>query len=91
MIEEKELLSILTKKEYDRVLVQLTKALGTCDIENRLSLQCTDYRWADVDTRIRLTNGRAEIVQKLGDWKHENRKELVVPPILGTSDYFQYV
>ncbi|KKQ74179.1 MAG: hypothetical protein US96_C0039G0015 [Candidatus Woesebacteria bacterium GW2011_GWB1_38_5b] len=79
MTEEKELLTILTKNEYDKVLVSLTKEFGVPEIVKRLSLQATDYRSADVDTRLRITNGKAEIIQKLGDWKKGNRHELSVP------------
>lgn len=78
MAEEKELLTILTKTEFDAVLKRLTKEFGKPEIVKRLALQCTDYRWADVDTRIRVTNGKAEIMQKLGDWKNYSREELKI-------------
>jgi len=77
--EEKELLTILAKEEYDKVLARLEKEFGVPELVKRLSLQATDYRSADVDTRIRITNGRAEIIQKLGDWKKGNRHETSVP------------
>jgi len=79
MTEEKELLTILSKEEYEEVLVRLIKEFGYPEIVKRLSLQSTDYRWADVDTRIRITNGKAEIIQKVGDWKKQNRQEITIP------------
>jgi len=79
MAEEKELLTILSKREYDKALVSFIKEFGAPDVVRRLSLQATDYRSADVDTRIRITNGTAEIIQKLGDWKKGNRHETSVP------------
>src|SRR5581483_7972902 len=79
MTEEKELLTILSKKEYEEVLARLLKEFGKPEIVKRLSLQSTDYRWADVDTRIRITNNKAEIIQKVGDWKKQNRQEITVP------------
>jgi len=79
MTEEKELLTILSKEESDNVLVSLEKEFGEPEIVKRLSLQSTDYRWADVDTRIRITNGKAEIIQKVGDWKKQNRHEITIP------------
>ncbi len=79
MTEEKELLTILSKVEYEKVLARLVKKFGDPEIVKRLSLQSTDYRWADVDTRIRITNGKAEIIQKVGDWKKQNRQEITIP------------
>lgn len=79
MTEEKELLTILSKKEYEEVFARLRKEFGEPEIVKRLSLQSTDYRWADVDTRIRITNGKAEIIQKVGDWKKQNRQEITIP------------
>jgi hypothetical protein len=79
MTEEKELLTILSKEEYKEVLVHLIQEFGEPEIVKRLSLQSTDYRWADVDTRIRITNGKAEIIQKVGDWKKQNRQEITIP------------
>lgn len=79
MAEEKEILTILSKEEYEKVLAKLIKKFGEPKIVNRLSLQCTDYRWADIDTRIRITNGEAEIMQKVGDWKKVDRVEISVP------------
>lgn len=70
MAEEKELLTILSKIEYEKVLVRLTEEFGDPKIVKRLSLQCTDYSRVDIDTRIRITNGEAELMQKVGDWKN---------------------
>jgi hypothetical protein len=78
MAEEKELLTILSQKEYEKVLTRLVKEFGKPEMVKRLALQCTDYRWADVDTRIRITNGKAEIIQKTGDWKNYLRDEATV-------------
>ncbi len=78
MAEEKELLTILSKEEYEKILVRLEKEFGKTKIVRRLAIQCTDYRWSDVDTRIRITNGKAEIIQKVGDWKNYLRDEIVV-------------
>lgn len=79
MTEERELLTILSKVEYDQVLKILLDKFGKPKIVKRLSLQCTDYRWADIDTRIRITNCKAEIMQKIGDWKKVDRVELAIP------------
>lgn len=79
MVEEKELLTILSKEEYQKVLKKLIKELGEPEIVKRLALQCTNYGWDDVDTRIRITNRVAEIIQKVGSWKGEVRKEITIP------------
>jgi hypothetical protein len=68
--DEKELLSILSEKEYKQVVTFLKKELGNPRLQKRLSLQSDDYSREDVDTRIRITNGRVELMQKTGDWKN---------------------
>ncbi len=78
MTEEKELLTILSKEEYEEVLLRLIQEFGEPEVVKRLALQSTDYRWADVDARIRITNGKAEIIQKVGDWKKQKRQEIII-------------
>lgn len=83
MTEEKELLTILTKDEHKSVLMCLRKKFGKPRIQKRLSLQSDDYGQIDIDTRIRITNGEAELVQKVGDWKNitkgKSRTEIAIP------------
>lgn len=78
-MEEKELLTILSEKEYKKVLQILKRKFGKPSKVKRLGLQCTDYRWDDIDNRIRITNGNAELIQKVGSWKGKIRKEIAVP------------
>jgi uncharacterized protein YjbK len=81
--EEKELLTILSEAEYKRVLTRLKKEFGEAMIQKRLSLQSDDYGQTDIDTRIRITNGKAELMQKVGDWKNitkgKSRTEISIP------------
>lgn len=70
MSEEREILTILSREEYDNVLVNLIGEFGEPEKQKRLTLQSDDYDQEDIDTRIRITNGRAELMQKVGDWKN---------------------
>lgn len=70
MTEEKEILTILSKSEYDNVLSHLKKNLGLPKTQKRLSLQSDNYDQEDIDTRIKITNGKVELIQKVGDWKN---------------------
>lgn len=83
MTEEKELLTILTEDEYEQVSIRLQKEFGEPKIQKRLSLQSDNYGQTDIDTRIRITNGRAELMQKVGDWKNitkgKSRTEISIP------------
>lgn len=83
MTEEKELLTILSKDEYKQVLTRLKKGFGKPKIQKRLSLQSDDYGQTDIDTRIRITNRKAELMQKVGDWKNitkgKSRTEISIP------------
>jgi len=83
MVEEKELLTILSKVEYKRVLDRVEREFGEPKVQKRLSLQSDDYGQTDIDTRIRITNGKAELMQKVGDWKNitkgKSRTEVSIP------------
>lgn len=83
MAEEKELLTILSENEYKQVLTRLKKEFGEPQVQKRLSLQSDDYGQTDIDTRIRITNGKAELMQKVGDWKNitkgKSRTEISIP------------
>lgn len=52
-------------------------------IQKRLSLQSDNYGQVDIDTRIRITDGKTELIQKIGDWKNitkgKPRTEILVP------------
>lgn len=79
MAEEKELLTILSREEYKKVLVKLLKEFGEPKIVKRLALQCTDTSKDDLDTRIRITDGKVLLMQKIGKWSSQTRQELEVP------------
>lgn len=83
MTEEKELLTILSKDEYKQVLTRLIQEFGEPKVQRRLSLQSDDYGQTDIDTRIRITNSKAELMQKVGDWKNitkgKPRTEVSIP------------
>jgi hypothetical protein len=83
MTEEKELLTILSKEEYEQVLTRLSGEFGAPRTQKRLSLQSDDYGQVDIDTRIRITDGKAELMQKVGDWKNitkgKSRTEISIP------------
>lgn len=88
MAEEKEILTILSKEEYEKLLARLIKELGKPKLVKRLSLQCTDYNWVDIDTRIRITDGKAEIMQKVGDYRKRIRNEMKIPLVSDAQTIF---
>ena len=83
MTEEKELLTILTEDEHKQVLIRIKQEFVEPKIQKRLSLQSDDYGQTDIDTRIRITNGKAELMQKVGNWKNitkgKSRTEISIP------------
>lgn len=76
---EKEILTILVKKEYDEVLENLKKSFDGSKSIRRLAIQCTDVSRDDLDTRIRITNGDVHLMQKVGKWSSETRSEIEIP------------
>jgi len=76
---ETEILSIISEDDFKKLLGKLRKKHGMPKETIRLAIQCTDYTYQDIDTRIRITDGKAEIVQKVGGWDAKSRVELVTP------------
>jgi Trp operon repressor len=75
---ETEVLGFLTKKQFEKFIDILNARIGKARRTKRLSIQITDYAKQDLDTRIRITNGEAEIMQKVGDWNAKTREEISV-------------
>lgn len=75
---EKEIWSRMNKERFDDSIKLFTKRYGEPKLKKRITLQITDYNRTDLDTRIRITNGYAEIMQKVGSWTGESQKEIDV-------------
>jgi hypothetical protein len=88
-ILETEILGFVTRDQYEEMKEKLTKELGAKKTLKRLSLQIMDYKDNTIDTRIRITNGKAEIMQKYGDWKSETREEIDLPLPGNPQDIFK--
>lgn len=78
MKDEKEILTILSKNEYDNALAGLERNFPKSKHIKRLAIQCTDVSRNDLDTRIRITNGKVQLMQKKGQWKSKTREEIEV-------------
>ncbi len=64
---ETESWGVLTKAQFEKLLNEFTKRFGTPAHSKRLSFSFWDHSRDNIDTRIRITNGKAEIMQKVGD------------------------
>src|SRR5690606_23506938 len=62
---ETEVLSLLSKKEFDKKIKEFTKKFGEPIYQKRAAISLSDYE-TQIDTRIKITNGKAHIVQKTG-------------------------
>ncbi len=63
---EEESWGLLTKLKFGHLLDQFTKRFGKPIHSKRLSVSFWDHTRNDIDTRIRITDGKAEIMQKTG-------------------------
>lgn len=79
MESEKEIWSRISETDYKRFLDILSTKFDTPKITKRVAIQATDYNRQDLDTRVRITNGKAEIMQKKGGWGDETRVEISTP------------
>lgn len=79
MASEKEIWSRISQKDFNKFLNSLKEEIGEPKYTKRLAIQATDYDRQDLDTRVRITNGTAEIMQKKGGWADETRVEISTP------------
>jgi len=63
---EEESWGVLTKRQFDDFLDQFNKRFGKPIHSRRLSFSFWDHSRNGIDTRIRITDGKAEIMQKIG-------------------------
>ena len=66
---EEESWGVLTKLKFGQLLDQFTQRFGKPIHSKRLSFSFWDHSRNDIDTRIRITDGQAEIMQKVGKWE----------------------
>lgn len=66
---EEESWGLLTKEQFDDLVIKFTKRFGKPIQSRRLSFSFWDHNRNNVDTRIKITDGNAEIMQKMGSWE----------------------
>lgn len=85
---EKEIGGALSRAEYGSRIIKLKKARGKLEEMKRLSIQITDFDNNKIDTRLRITNGKPALMQKVGDWNAESRLEIEVPVAGKSNDIY---
>jgi len=70
---EEECWGILTKNKFDHLLDQFTKRFGKPIYSKRLSFSFWDHSRNNIDTRIRISDRKAEIMQKIGKWEETHK------------------
>lgn len=63
-MKESEITADLTKESFERYIKRFTNELGNPEIHKRVSFMVLQ-RGKPLDNRIKITNGKARIVQKL--------------------------
>jgi len=91
---EKEYWGLLTSDEFNKKLNLFINKFGKPTIKKRLAIETNDWARPEVDSRIKITNGKAEFVQKTGDWNSRERKELEIPLVNNVQailDFFKAI
>jgi len=78
-MNEVEIWGVLSEKEFDSKLNEFTEKFGAPKIQKRLAIQILDADDRSLWTRIRITDGKAEIMQKLGSWDIGSQQEVSFP------------
>jgi len=74
---EHEIRGQLTKEDFEKKLADFTKRFGSPKRRRRLALKIGAFHKYDIQTRLRITNGIAEVVQKLGNRNANVREEIL--------------
>ena len=65
-MKEEESWGVLTKEQFKSFLDKFTKKYGKPTHSRRLSFSFWDHSRNEIDTRIRVTDGKPEVMQKVG-------------------------
>lgn len=61
---EKEIRGFISKENFANLINNFTISLGEAKYSKRLSLALADYNNLTLETKIRITNGKAEVINK---------------------------
>lgn len=75
---EKEIRGFITKEDFQMQIDKFSKLFGNHKFSKRLSLAIADYSKLDLETKVRITNGKTEVVQKVGDFTAVDREEITI-------------
>lgn len=78
MNDETEIWGELTAQQFQIKLTEFSDKFGKPLLSKRLALQADHFKRHDLDTRIRITDGQTELVQKVGSWEATTRSEIHV-------------
>lgn len=82
-MQEKEIWGVLTEELYETLHKIALKEFGPGKHKKRLAISYWNPNYnKDLDTRIRITNGSPELVQKFGEWENVevvNLREITIP------------
>lgn len=73
---ETEIWGIIPENEFEKVKDTTSSQLGQPKISRRLSIEISDWNNKFLDTRIRITDGSAEVMQKVGAWNNRAKEEV---------------
>lgn len=68
MVEE-EVWGLLDEEKFNKLLNEFSLSFGKPKRSRRLAFSFWDHKRSNIDTRIRITDGKAEIMQKVGIWE----------------------
>jgi len=78
-MKEVEIWGIIPAKLFPTIKARITKLLGKPVLKRRLSIEISDWNNKHLDTRIRITDGCCELVQKVGAWDNNQKEEIAIP------------
>ena len=83
---EKEVRGFLNKDDFDSKLGAFEQKFGVPKKSRRLSITFADYDNLTLETKIRITNGVCEVVQKVGEFTALEREEITVSLVNANED-----
>lgn len=90
-MKEIEIWGIVEDDKFENVLRNVRNQLGEPRIKRRLSIEVSDWNNKNLDTRIRITDGQSEIVQKVGAWNGREKDEIQMELTNDASDVLQMI
>lgn len=86
---ETEVRGELTKQEFENKLEELMTKFPNYSFNKRLTFCFGSFENKEIDLRLRITNKKPVIMQKIGNWSNLQREEIEIELLPNADEFYK--